>query len=793
LREASACQAIAKSTGDFRWDIRLKLAYKPSALTLVVAGFGALAILAAVSARYLGLGEHEGFILFKAVGISRTALAYIGIATLLAAFVIERLLKPNSAGVWRMPSRLNWLPVLRAPGNTRSVLSANDQSGIAVTFAVTGLVLFLTLTAFPRSTPPLPLHHLPELMIAYNLADGSIQSNAHRIVVGLVALGVLFAGVMARHNFRIFHYERDVPSFLGALILILPLLAWWLALTNLLLVRFVAGIVLGSGILILLLTANRRFATWIGVALMLGFCALIVVPGYMGPLRLIVEQPYDLAQLELHLTWMVQPSSVLAAGFRLFDDFTPGYGFIVPTLTAAFERHFGLLDIGGQLRLVQLSEVAFLVAAVAVFYRARGRLLPALLPLAFVGPYLTTAGPFIWHPNHSGIRHLVFPLGLLVLQSVLRCGLARQVTVLSFTAVFLLLFNLETAIVVICGFGFYIYLQCVPIRLTKLLSLILPALAGAVAAIFVFWVLYGIGLGVWLEPSSLIKGVQSILRRLTGGITGAALFAPGYQNINLVFVPLAFVMFVHAIYLTVRAALCAYVKPLSPRELQLGATAVILLIWLGYFFNFPAPWNLWISIFLYGLILALLFNRRWIRNALKQPGLALRQPWPALATLCVLMTCASIYTDWINFNRGFYAPGWEVNDSGKPLAGILMPTKLVAPLTEKAAYLKAKSAAGHVVYTTLDTDFMPILSGVYQPGPERDFWTMVTSDDEMRQAVADLARKKPDWLLTDDEAGPLVFTGQRRVFQDHVQRIVGETFTLVDRAAGWKVWVLKKP
>jgi hypothetical protein len=144
------------------------------------------------------------------------------------------------------------------------------------------------------------------------------------------------------------------------------------------------------------------------------------------------------------------------------------------------------------------------------------------------------------------------------------------------------------------------------------------------------------------------------------------------------------------------------------------------------------------------------------------------------------------------FNNAHLRPPWTSTDPGVMLSGVLVPTKLAAPLAEKARYLKEISQNRRVAYSTLNVDFMPILSGVYQAGLLGNLWLRVHSEAEMRNTIRDLAEQMPDRLLTDDTSGPLATIDQRLVFQQHIERIVSEYFTEIDRQSGWKVWVVKR-
>jgi hypothetical protein len=267
------------------------------------------------------------------------------------------------------------------------------------------------------------------------------------------------------------------------------------------------------------------------------------------------------------------------------------------------------------------------------------------------------------------------------------------------------------------------------------------------------------------------------------------LLSAGSQNANLAYVPLAITMFFHGCYLVVRSALRARCRPLDERELLLAATSLTLVIWLAYYFNFPAWWNLWIPLFLYGVVLALTVDIRRIRLYLAEPKRIVQHPWRLVAVAFVLMVCAISHVDFITFTRIHFAPDWRSKDNGVLVSGIVLPSKFSAPLIDKAAYLGRMKQEGTVNYSTLNSDFVPVMSHVYQAGRERDFWFMAGSDAEIRQTIARIADRRADRFLTDDQTGVLAVSGPRALFQERVRRIVSEYFVQVDRMAGWDIWV----
>ncbi len=769
------------------WGIRVALAT------------GFCLLLVALVAPVIGLGVQEHFILYRFVGISRRQVFFIGVGTLLIALasaLFHSIKLQTQEPVKQLLSLVRPLAkrysFTSTPAIERLNLNTGDeQRRIAIAVSLISVSVFLVLVGLPNLVPSRPLHVLPELIQAYDLADGSRQILGYRLAIVFVALCALCAKWLSRcGGAALFKFDGAVSPIIGLLMLGLPVLSWLVGLHTDLLIACLASALGGLLYLFLIFSSNRALKRLVSTLVVIVYVALIIVPGFFRPVLLLWDTPYDIAQMELHLVETVLPSSIMAAGFHLFRDFIPNYGLLLQVFVAMFERHFGFLDVGGQIRVVQISQAGFLLLAVAVLYRVRRSFLPTLFPLAIVAPYLTTAGLAIWHPNQSGIRHLGFPLGLLLLQLAGRLSLNYRALLLGFGGGVLLTINVETGIAIICGFAFYFYLQ---LRLWRdLISIVILAGLGLLGAFAMLLLLYGIGLGYWIPLPTLMAGLRELFARLSGGFTGSLLFVAAPNNINLVFVPLAFALTIHGFYLVMLSALRASSRPLSERELFLASVAVILVVWLNYYYNFPSWWNLWVPLFLYAVILTVLYDPHKMRMLLARPLGLFERPWMPVTIMLVVMACGDAHNDLINFNRNHFFPSWHLKDRGVELAGVLVPTKLASSLSEKAAYLEDAARGSATAYATVNSDFMPTLSHVYQVGIQRDFWTLAYSDNDIRQQIENLSKRNIAKFLLDDQGGPLAVGGARLSYQRRISRITAEYFVFSERYAGWDVWVSKE-
>ena len=107
---------------------------------------------------------------------------------------------------------------------------------------------------------------------------------------------------------------------------------------------------------------GARTAAW--TLLLLYVCALMI-PGLLRPVS--IDNVALLKSAEAHYSLTLAQGDRLAAGLMLGKDVNLNYGLGMTLFTAAFERSVRFLTFGEHIRLVQVFQVVFIVAAVAAF------------------------------------------------------------------------------------------------------------------------------------------------------------------------------------------------------------------------------------------------------------------------------------------------------------------------------------------------------------------------------------------------------------------------------------------
>ncbi|HEX6764094.1 MAG TPA: hypothetical protein VF103_01425, partial [Polyangiaceae bacterium] len=257
----------------------------------------------------------------------------------------------------------------RTPG-ALAVLAA------ALIIALSALSALLPVVAPAPGTRPTP-EHVAQL----GLVDSRVQSRAHRIIVLVTAAAALGFVVSRRARAKLavpFERIERSPVARAASFVIPPLLVL-LAYERA--VPFVAG--LGAAALVLVLGARFRREKWFSLALVgvgVGYALLVLVPGFFVTPDL--SDPWLRQGAEWHYSIVVSQGDRLARGLELFENITPHYGLLGPTLLALYERSAGFLSFGGHVRLIQVTELVFCAAALCCHLAWSGRrVLPTVVAM----------------------------------------------------------------------------------------------------------------------------------------------------------------------------------------------------------------------------------------------------------------------------------------------------------------------------------------------------------------------------------------------------------------------------
>jgi hypothetical protein len=666
----------------------------------------------------------------------------------------------------------------------------------AIVLIVFFLVLWILPTALSGSEPKL----VAELVRQSQYVGSFDQRSAHQAAFVTVVILSAVSFVAAQRGVA-WHAWRNPDPSVNVWICLLATI-FGLLVYRVLVPHWVvdAALVLAAGFFAFVLAAPhlRRRTVEFAVVLAIGvYLAIIIVPGLLtGPISWPVSDADSIGQIEVHLLALVQPGSAIAAGQSFFAELPFNYGLLMPSIISVMEHRLGPLTVGDQVRFVQICQVLFTLAAGAAYlcYRPRSYL-GVLVALLLAAPYWSSAGLGIWHPNQTGMRSLTFPLGILALTIAGRFRPNDAAWGLGAIGAIALLINFETTVAVGVGFTVYLVLRTRSVPLVAIMRMSIAAILVIVS----YLILYRLALGR-LPFGRDLSDVMQTLSQITTGNIGLRLFSAGTDKENYYIVPLALLMFAHATYVVLAAFWRLGEQPLSHLSALRAAIATILIVWLSYYFNMPNWWQIWTHLFLYGFLLIELFDLRLFAVGAAQRGPA----WPPFwrrsirsrAVRVVPLFLLAIVIPHTNqhllqYTQDLISPYWMKSDyDAAMVSGVVLPRAAADALKEKTAKLLAMNAAdpGRVLYLTYNVTFVPMLSRLFEPAPERSLWGSVEGDAVFDPAMNRLLAKRPAVILIDAPTGPLAVTGTRKDFQERVRRAVSRDYQLSETENGWQIW-----
>ena len=475
-------------------------------------------------------------------------------------------------------------------------------------------------------------------------------------------------------------------------------------------------------------TRGARTAAW--TLLLLYVCAL-AIPGLLRPIS--IGKVALLKEAEAHYSLTLGQGDRLAAGLLLGRDVNLNYGLGMTLFTAGFERSVRFLTFGEHIRLVQVVQVVFLLAAVAAFIIWKPHEpFWVLAATAFVGPWVSTSHLAVYYPNQSGWRSLGFPIGVLVLLLARRLPKTQQWLLLGFCSASAVLLNPETGIALSVGFAVFLITQSAMSDGRTRLQLIAHGFVGFAAAGGAALVLFRILLGTW-HPLT----VEPYLNFLTS-------FESGYGSLRFYLDPLAFVILTHAAYILVHGfvKLRCTVSPSERRSVRLAVAATIL-VWGVYYINRPHPWNLWTYLFLYVFLIADLFDSRFLRHSWRAKPFALLDGRIALLALFVLPTLFSS-----NIHGFLAAVEPRPRTEMAAVSGVLVPRAAAATLLTKARFLASQPK--DTVFVTEYSYSLALLTNRFDNLPVQDVFGETITNDQFGRLVAHIQQRKPPVILFDE-------------------------------------------
>ena len=523
--------------------------------------------------------------------------------------------------------------------------------------------------------------------------------------------------------------------------------------------------------------ADRASVSVVAFVFLLGCAAILIVPGFAKVPDLSSPDFVPPDEAEVHYSIVVSQGDWLSQGEHLFTEVAPHYGFLEPLVLAAVEQAHGLLSFGAHVRVIQIMQVAFALAAFFCYWLwSRRNMLATVFVLLPILAWVHTTHKSVLCPNQSGWRFIGFPLGLLLLVAA-RPSRRLDALLLGLAAGGLVILNPETGIVMAAAYATYVIAGRVrtSLDLRSLVSALTVFGLSATVIPLVFVLVYRITLGYLPFPVS--RGPSYALTK----------FASGYGGLEIYFGIGWIVILIHSVF-EIGRALVSIEALTSQRRIRL-AIAVAILIWFAYFANRPHPWNLWTYWFLYGFFV-LDFCRprrlarcgRWIRRGRLPMPLGIMFMFTAMGLFLIIPALRGN----LRLARSRIAPA-----DTTVLSGVRLPSSYADLASQRADFVRQQKQKGSLLYFTSNTYLMPILSGVVCDLPFSDPYVEGFTVEDFDRSVTAIEAKHPQVLLFDDPSSQFVGVKQRQTFIERLKVKLSPVYQRTERRAGWEIWTLR--
>jgi len=781
-------------------------------IALSAAAIGIGLLLVSLFAPQLRLGQQEGFLLYQFAGITRRFLAFFGLLLVLAAIslsifpAIQRDIDRFTKSI--MPTQDYMRLIFHRAHHIRVAdFSWPNYGGsiprtlltIAATMA-TMLIFFLVLWALPDQRPGSQTLFISEMTRLYEFVGSSDQRMAHISVVIATALFCAAGFWIGRQDYVSNTLETWEPS-----------ISIWACIGAALILYFsLSGIVTGTEVSAALLLApililsaafsgiiSQRLNRWL-IFFLSVYLTCIILPGMLSdPIPFIANSGDVLAQLELHIAAMTMPGVGISGGQDFFTGVPYNYGLMMPSLISLIDLKFGAMSIDDQLHFVQACQILFTVLAAASYlYYRPNQYLGVFVALLLAAPYWSSAGLGIWHANQTGFRSLGLPLGMLALVFLGRYRPLGWQWLAGSIGGIAILINPETSIAL--GVGYFIYFLLIERRFP--LASFARMAAAIVGTLAVYFIVYRTALGR-LPFGGDLADIVLTLRRHTSGDFGSRLFLADPAGEHFYLVPFVLIMLAHAIAVLVDAFIKRGKETISHENAIRCAAAGTLIVWLSYYFGFPNWWQIWTHLFLYGFLVIGLFDSGAPESTGNQP-IGKTAPLPrrhipaasAIVILFLALMIAKTNSRLIQMTQEFVNPSWLVNGANATVvSGVLMPADMGSEMRAKVTKLEElyKEHNGRVIYLTFNSAFIPTMSRIFEPIPERDPFNNINGEANFGPAMDGILAKRPAVILIDAPTGPLAVNGARKDFQDRMRAAIERDYRKSSVESGWELWVPK--
>ena len=610
--------------------------------------------------------------------------------------------------------------------------------------------------------------------------DARGQSLSHLVMTAAVAL-LTVLGMRGR-------IQRDLGGRVIAVPVVLAGLLAWLFLPGPRPVAYAAALVVLVGPLALGRLLESRAVNALCAGVLVAAVATVTLPGFLHPPDYTRVPWWEVAYSQSHYAVVVAPADLLGAGRALFDEVRPDYGLVLPVLLGGYQRRFGPLTLGGEVRLLLALQALYLALGAWIFsYQARRRLFFALLALLTVAPWFHFDHKGLRFPNQTPWRTIGMALALAALAALAGPARRRTVFALGLISGGALLLNLESGVAVAVACVVY---ACFRFGLLGPGSRARDRLdsgglfgLGLLAAVAVVAALVPLALG---RPLDLLHLPQLVAN---AAFTASA----GFSGWPLTRDPWPVVMFAHAAFVLLLTGFRGD-APTSARTAFRAAVAALLVVWFGYYANRPHPWNLSSYYLPYGVLLVDLL--RWtglrLRRRRLDGSLAVAVALLALVILPNLVFQAAKGARQVQQALGPALRGATPTEA-RLLSGVWLADPAAGQLEERAAFIRERAVGGAPIYLTSDSYLVPKLAGVFPPLPVVDFCWQATTRKEYEGVLAVILGSGRDEVYLDAPGTATYAASPCAVFYEKLREDLRARFERDGTAPGWEVWRRRSP
>ena len=656
-----------------------------------------------------------------------------------------------------------------------------------ITLAVTGTMFGI---ASVVGTPANGLENkfMPGHVQLFGMYDSTYQRLGHRVGLVLLVILVFMAVLIKRNQISNYLVSSDAElktvkgfkllfgGFLMASCVLVSTLGYYEPFGSVayLLLSFVA---VGA---YMLLTPHISRSQFYFVARGATICYLIylIVPAFFSIPRVSAS---ELGAVQFHYAIVLAWADRLAIDPAFFAQRLPHYGLILPTLLGAYQHHFGLLNFGQHIRLVQVSQALFLLlSCLALYLWKPQRPFYVLFALMFFGTFVSTSHASVLYPNQSGWRFMGFPLWIILLLLTKNTQQKRASFILGCGTGFLLLFNLETGIAVTIGCLIFLVSRERFNYWRERVKDAIMFVAGVILVMLIFCILFRLEFDNWPFSISSLNN-QNLLRHFIGGYGGLPL------KVNL----LSLFIFMHCVYIVSSIIIrwCTCEIGLTQR-IRL-AVATVILIWYAYYMNRPDGWNLWTYFFLYSFLMADFLDARLMRPQWHRRGLLIFADI-RIASLACLLLPLTLQLNHVLLKQEVSSFAEATSFELAMVSGVNVQRVLATALKGKAAYLAALSRQDKTVYLSRDNQFMPLMTKQLNPFNVQDAYLENFDSAGVKRVVNDILTDNPRYLLIDDPLGMLNMTDfaskYRLSFYSTVTNALASRYRKIGVASDWIIW-----